>query len=142
MAENKPIGLNLETRLSALEQAQDIGNQTHEWGFDWPNVWGAVDKVAEEWQEVQVELNANTIQQQRIESEIGDLLFSITQMARHCGVDAELALKKCNQRFYLRFQTMLELSGLTPKAFKSLSLEQQDAFYQQAKRKLKMQESS
>lgn len=141
MAEQKSDGLILNTNLSALQQAQDIGDQTHVWGFDWPDAWGAVAKVAEEWQEVQDELEAQPIHQQRLESEIGDLLFSLTQMARHCGINAEQALLKCNQRFHLRFKTMLELSQLTDQQFQALSLQEQDDYYQLAKKKLKKQES-
>lgn len=140
MAEQKSEGLRLDSSLSALQQAQDIGDQTYVWGFDWPDAWGAVAKVAEEWQEVQDELKAQPIQQHRLESEIGDLLFSLTQLARHSGINAEEALFKCNQRFHLRFKTMIELSQLTAQQFQALNLQQQDEYYQQAKRKLKAQE--
>ena len=68
-----------------------------------------------------------------VEAELGDLLFTVVNLGRHLGVDAEMALRKCNLRFRQRFREM-ELAS--PKPLEDLSPDELEALWAQAKRKL------
>ena len=77
--------------------------------FDWPDVAGVVDKVEEELGEVRAELAKQSPGEPaapELESEIGDLLFSVVNLARKLGVDPEVALEGTNVKFMERFATM------------------------------------
>jgi ATP diphosphatase len=88
-----------------------------------------VAKIEEELDEVQA---AATGQEQ--EEEIGDLLFAVVNLARHLKVDPEAALRAANSKFDTRFRMMESIAGET---FASLSLDQKEALWQQAKRQEK-----
>ncbi|HIP95614.1 MAG TPA: nucleoside triphosphate pyrophosphohydrolase [Anaerolineae bacterium] len=89
------------TTLPALARAQSLQRRAARMGFDWEDVKGVWDKVAEEI----AELRAATDAQAR-ESELGDVLFAVTNLARWLGVDAESALRAACDRFTRRFATM------------------------------------
>jgi nucleoside triphosphate diphosphatase len=92
--------------LPALAEAAKLGSKAAKSGFDWPNWRDLLPKIAEETAELEVEANANPSDKQRVESELGDLLFTAVNLARHLGVDAEMALRGCNLRFRQRFAEM------------------------------------
>ena len=87
--------------LPAISRALKLQKQASKVGFDWPDTTGVVAKIHEELAEVEAELASGD--QQALASEIGDLLFAVTNLARHAGVDPELALRGTNQRFTTRF---------------------------------------
>lgn len=105
---NKP---HLEAEMSLLNQANgklpvllyadELQCQAAKVGFDWPDIQGVEDKVIEELQEVKQARDPA-----HIEEEIGDLLFACVNLARHKGVNPELALLKANVKFKQRFQHM------------------------------------
>jgi nucleoside triphosphate diphosphatase len=114
----------------ALLEATKLGGQAAKVGFDWPDHAGLVDKVGEECREIEAELAADA-PLTAIEAEVGDLLFTVVNLARHLKVDPELALKRCNAKFRTRFRAMEQAS--------SGALEQQtaaelEALWAQAKR--------
>jgi nucleoside triphosphate diphosphatase len=111
--------------LPALLRAQKIQKRAARTGFDWPDVDGAKAKIFEEIEEVE----AATSQDERID-EMGDLLFATVNMARFYDVDAEAALKAATAKFERRFRAM---EGTAGAAFSSLSLEQKEEYWQQAK---------
>ncbi len=88
--------------LPALTRAEKLGKRAARTGFDWTEPEQVLDKVREETDEVAAELTAGD--RDRLESEIGDLLFSAVQLARHAGVDPETALRRTNSRFERRFR--------------------------------------
>lgn len=92
--------------MPALMSAQKIGKKSAKVNFDWENYHQVMDKVQEEWDEVKEELKEPHNNQERIKDEIGDLLFSVTQLARHMDIDAEDALFQANQKFINRFQAL------------------------------------
>ena len=94
--------------LPALMRAQKIGRRAARVGFDWPDAEGVLEKVAEEAREVAAARTAA----ERAE-EMGDLLFTVAQLARHLGVDAEDALRAANAKFVRRFEAM-EAEGPLP----------------------------
>lgn len=96
--------------LTGLMEADQIGRKSKKLNFDWDDVSQVIEKVEEELTELKVEINElkekgeSQELQSKIEHEMGDLLFSCVQVSRHLKVNPELALKKCNERFYGRFQ--------------------------------------
>src|SRR5690606_28782355 len=94
---------SMEKRLlnaPALDAAYNIGKKSTALNFDWPDYLQVMNKVEEEWLEVKEELPSNGIySQDRVEEEIGDLLFSVAQLARHLNINPEKCLRKANQKF-------------------------------------------
>jgi len=87
--------------LSPLEEAMEIGKRCAKVGFEWPDLDGVLDKVKEEIAELQAEDAPD-----RVESEFGDVLFSLVQWARKKGVDPDRALRRQMERFRGRFRTV------------------------------------
>ncbi|HLB31352.1 MAG TPA: nucleoside triphosphate pyrophosphohydrolase [Gammaproteobacteria bacterium] len=101
-------------------------------GFDWKERLPVLEKLEEEIAELRHEVQGSG-DRRRIESEIGDVLFSCVNLARHCGVDAENALRLCNNRFEKRFgfiETTLARQGRRPE---DASLDELEALWQEAK---------
>ena len=127
--------------LPALYRAQRMSDKVSRVGFDWPDDRGSRAKVAEELAEVDEAIAGGD--KERIESELGDLLFSLVNLARHHGVDAEMALRKTSDRFARRFahveSRVKERHGGWPrgadgKPKAGLSLEVLDGYWDEAKR--------
>ncbi|MCM2678830.1 nucleoside triphosphate pyrophosphohydrolase [Echinimonas agarilytica] len=119
--------------LPALTRALKLQKKAAKTGFDWPSVEPILDKIREELAEVEDELVQATIDPNRVEAEIGDLLFSVVNLARHQKVDPEQALRTSNQSFYKRFsyiEQQLKRKGMT---LNNASLEQMDALWDEAK---------
>lgn len=103
--------------------------------FDWENVEQIFDKLNEEVEELKAEIKDN--KNEKIEEEIGDLLFVIVNLARKLGVEPETALKKTNRKFRNRFKHIeTELKGQN-KTLEDSSLEEMDALWNESKRKAK-----
>ncbi len=85
----------------ALARAQRISDKVSRVGFDWPDAQGSRDKVTEELGELDEAAQGGD--PERIESELGDVLFALVNLARHHGVDAERALRNTADRFSQRF---------------------------------------
>ena len=96
----------VQRSLPALAEAAKLGSKAAKSGFDWPDWRGLLPKLAEETSELEAEAVANPPDKQKVESEMGDLLFTAVNLARHLGVDAEVALRGCNLRFRQRFAEM------------------------------------
>ncbi|PPR16793.1 MAG: Nucleoside triphosphate pyrophosphohydrolase [Alphaproteobacteria bacterium MarineAlpha9_Bin3] len=96
----------LNNSESILLQALSIGKISKEINFDWTNYEGPVAKIKEELKEVIHEKNNNN--NNKIEEEIGDLLFSVIQLARHLNINPEIALNQSNKKFIKRVNLMLE----------------------------------
>lgn len=91
--------------LPALAEAAKLGQRAAGVGFDWPDTGGVQAKVREELAELEREpVAAENLA--RLEDELGDVLFSLCQLARHCGLEPESALKRANRKFERRFQHM------------------------------------
>ncbi|HMR05401.1 MAG TPA: nucleoside triphosphate pyrophosphohydrolase [Polyangiaceae bacterium] len=87
--------------LPALARAQRMSDKVSRVGFDWPTKQGSRDKVAEEVAELNEALAGGD--RERVEHELGDLLFALVNLARHEQLDAEIALRKASERFRERF---------------------------------------
>jgi MazG family protein len=96
----------------ALLEAGKLGSKAAKVGFDWPSVDGVFEKIDEELAELREAIQRKKEQddaQHLVEEEVGDMLFSVVNLARHLGVDAEMALRRTNRKFRSRFRHM-ELS--------------------------------
>ena len=111
--------------LPALLRAEKLQSRAARVGFDWPDVDGPLDKIAEELAEVA----AATDEAHRHE-EIGDLLFAVANYARKLGVDPEAALRDANMKFARRFAAMEAYAG---GSLAGLSLDAQEAHWQAVK---------
>lgn len=107
-SEDTEMRFDVALSLPALARSQKIGDKTKRLRFDWPNAREVMKKVEEEWDEVieEIEKSEKASNQPALEHEIGDLLFSVTQLARHLGLEAEQCLRTANARFETRFFTM------------------------------------
>ena len=90
--------------LPALVRANKLQRRVARVGFDWPDHRGAVEKIREELAEVEDEIPAGA--PDRLEAEIGDLLFAVVNLARHLQVDPETALRRAGKRFEHRFRAV------------------------------------
>jgi MazG family protein len=121
----------VSSALPALVQAQRLGEAAARLGFDWPSLQGALQKVEEEWQELRQALSepANPAW----EEELGDLLFSLVNVARFLNIDSEGALRRTIYKFIKRFHVVertLAKAGKTPE---TASLEEMDAIWKASK---------
>jgi MazG family protein len=124
--------------LPALTRAQRVGEKVSRVGFDWPDARGSRAKVDEELGELDVAIAGGD--PARMESELGDVLFALVNLARHLNVDAEGALRGTINKFTLRFdhveQRVREKHGGWPRsaADDKLTLEELDGYWDEAKR--------
>ncbi len=116
-------------QMPALGYSQEIQRRVALVGFDWEDVDGVIDKLAEEVGE----FKQAESQEQRA-SEFGDLLFTLANIARRLGVDSETALREASRRFYQRFTYMEELCRQRGVNLGELSFGEQNALWEEAKR--------
>ena len=119
---------SLPRELPALAYAQLMQDRAAKAKFDWEDMAGVLDKVAEEVRELKDAPDPAARAQ-----ELGDLLFSMVNLARWTGVHAEDALRQANVRFNHRFETMERLCKERRLDFVVLSLDEKEALWQQAK---------
>ena len=106
--------------LPALMRAEKLQRRAARVGFDWPDAAGPRAKIDEELAEIA------TAAPNELTGEVGDLLFSVVNWARHLGVDAEAALRTASAKFERRFRAM---EALAPAAFATLTLPEQEALW-------------
>ena len=117
--------------LPSLLRAHEIGTRVAAVGFDWDSAGAVVDKIEEEVAELRRAVDGEGLA--RAEEEMGDLLFSIAQLARRLGIESESALRKANEKFTKRFEALerhLEASG---KALQDATLEEMEDVWRQIK---------
>jgi len=120
--------------LPALAEASKLGGKAQKAGFDWPHWRDLLPKIAEETAELEAEAASDDpARKPAVEAELGDLLFTVVNLGRHLGVDAEMALRGCNLRFRERFRAM-ELAA--PRPLEELAPAELEALWSDAKRKL------
>lgn len=118
----------------ALAEAAKLGAKAQKAGFDWPHWRDLLPKLAEETAELEAEAASDDpARKPAIEAELGDLLFTVVNLGRHLGVDAEMALRGCNLRFRQRFH---EMEQAAPRPLEELAPAELEALWTDAKRKL------
>jgi tetrapyrrole methylase family protein / MazG family protein len=120
--------------LPGLLKAYEYQSKAAKVGFDWPDVQPMWDKVKEEMVEFQQEASVSSNQQKLI-SEFGDLLFALVNIARYYNINPEEALAMTNEKFYRRFTYIEEQVKVRGWDITSLTLEQLDKFWEEAKEK-------
>lgn len=120
--------------LPALARAQKIQKRAARVGFDWGDAVPALDKVDEEVRELRTELaNRTATGPERLEEEIGDLLFAVVNVARLTGTDAETALRRATLKFERRFRRVEALLAQRGKTPDQATLDEMDALWDRAK---------
>ncbi|HEV2130349.1 MAG TPA: nucleoside triphosphate pyrophosphohydrolase [Longimicrobiaceae bacterium] len=115
-----------------LLRAQRIQERVARIGFDWPNAGGALDKVREEVEEVAAELAAGRAE--ALEEELGDVLFSVVNLARLTGAHASVSLARANAKFARRFAGLERLAAERGLVLEDAGLELLDQLWEEAKR--------
>ncbi|MDO8827294.1 MazG nucleotide pyrophosphohydrolase domain-containing protein [Methylophaga sp.] len=129
---DKPSLLNAaDKQLPSLRYAVELQKTAASIGFDWPHIDGVIAKIHEELDEVAAELDE--ADQVKLQEEIGDLLFAITNLARHLNIDPEQAIQQCNQKFIRRFQYIESQIFRQGKTLQTASLAELDALWDTAK---------
>jgi tetrapyrrole methylase family protein/MazG family protein len=126
--------------LPALLEAYQMTRRAAQVGFDWEDVKGIFEKLAEETTELQSALAESN--RRATEEEVGDLLFSVVNLARFLGFDPEVALKLSNLKFNIRFQEMESEALTLEKELSKLSKEELEFLWDAAKAKVRASISS
>jgi ATP diphosphatase len=119
--------------LPALLRAEKIQKRASRVGFDWADTAPVIDKIEEELGELRAEITAGTVDQARLTDELGDVLFAVANLARHCKVDPEAALRATNDKFERRFgyiERQLAAQGRKPT---DATLDEMESLWQDAK---------
>ncbi len=136
-ATHEEMRFDVPLSLPSLQRAQKIGEKTHRLRFDWPGPKEVFEKVREEFGELQEELDkGEAAQKSKLEHEIGDLLFSIAQFARHVGLEAEQCLRTGNSRFEKRYFTMTKMLAEQKRDYEKLSTAELEEAWQATKKTL------
>lgn len=117
--------------LPALMRALEVSKRVVKVGFEWPTVGEVLDKVEEEIRELRAEIA--TGETNRAGDELGDLLFTLVNVARHLKIDPEDALRRMTLRFAARFRHIERRAAETGRAVSDLSLEEMESAWQAAK---------
>lgn len=118
--------------LPALVKASRIQDKVKGVGFDWEEPHQVWDKVQEELEELHVEVKSGD--QDKIEAEFGDVLFSMINYARFLNVNPEDALERTNKKFIKRFQYLENKAGELGKPLMDMTLAEMDVFWNEAKK--------
>jgi nucleoside triphosphate diphosphatase len=124
----------VQRAMPALAEAAKLGGKAQKAGFDWPSWRDLLPKLEEETRELEAEAaSEDPARKPAVEAELGDLLFTVVNLGRHLGVDAEMALRGCNKRFRDRFR---EMEAAAERPLEELAPEELEALWAGAKRKL------
>src|SRR5262249_11421123 len=111
--------------LPARLRAYHIGTRAASVGFEWSTTRDVVAKIQEEVDELREVVEAQgTVDPDRAEEEMGDLLFSIAQLSRKLGIEPETALRKANDKFTKRFEALERNVNASGRAMKDMTLEE------------------
>ena len=116
--------------LPALKRAEKLQARAARVGFDWPEAEPVLEKIAEEAREV---WEARSEGPERVEEELGDLLFVVANLARHLGVDPEAALRRANAKFERRFAAVEDRLGERGRTPSQSTLEEMDALWNEVR---------
>jgi tetrapyrrole methylase family protein/MazG family protein len=118
--------------LGALQRGQRMQEKAARVGFDWPGVQGILDKLSEELREL---AEARRISQDdpRVREELGDVFFTLVNLSRALGIDAETAVRQANEKFYRRFTFMEARAGADGKNLTDLDADELEELWELAK---------
>ena len=147
----------VSSKMPALLEAHKLSSRAAHVGFDWPEIEGLLEKLAEETAELRAELKAVPVKgpsgtgiagsgmppvapelRERLEDEVGDLFFVLVNIARYLSLDPESALRKTNRKFKRRFQWMEERLRDSGRAPQQASMDELETLWKQAKQQEKL----
>jgi MazG family protein len=123
----------LPPSLPPLEMAYRLQERAAGVGFDWPDARGPMEKVKEEVAELERETGKGT--RERLEEEVGDLLFAVVNLARKLDIDPEAVLARANDKFIRRFGEVERLAAERGLEVGRASLEELDRLWEEVKRR-------
>jgi len=143
----EPLLAGVSSKMPALQEAHKISSKAAHVGFDWPEIGGLFEKLAEETRELQEHVKnipaAESSEHERlkvpaglkekVEEEIGDLFFVLVNVARYLSVDSESALRRTNRKFRRRFGWMEEQLRRQGRTLEQATLDQMETLWQEAK---------
>jgi MazG family protein len=134
---------HLPAALPALMEARKVQRRVVTAGYDWPDVDGPLSKVREELDELETEVRRGRAPapesepEPRLVDEVGDVLFTVVNVARLLNVDPELALRQTTRKFKARVERAEELAAEHGESWRALDLDEQERYYDQAKEQLR-----
>jgi XTP/dITP diphosphohydrolase len=120
--------------IPAMIKAMRIQEKARAAGFDWENKDQVWDKVMEELQEFKEETMRETLDQKRIESEFGDLIFSLINYSRFIDINPDEALERTNLTFIKRFKYIEEQANKSGIKLTDMTLAEMDVYWNEAKK--------
>jgi len=159
-ADSRSVLAGVFSKMPALMEAYKLSSRAAHVGFDWPEVEGLFEKLAEETAELRAELSRDGMKavpiapsgkgiagsgrpqvpaamRERLEDEVGDLFFVLVNIARYLSLDPESALRKTNRKFKRRFQWIEEQLRTSGRAPQQASMDELESLWQEAKRQEK-----
>ncbi|HET7815542.1 MAG TPA: nucleoside triphosphate pyrophosphohydrolase [Candidatus Baltobacteraceae bacterium] len=118
--------------LGALQRGQRMQEKAARVGFDWPAVRGVLDKLHEELGEL-AQAEREKQDDAHVREELGDVFFTLVNLSRAMGIDAEAAMREANEKFYRRFSFMEAHAAKEGKALSDMSLDELEDLWQLAK---------
>ena len=109
-----------------------IGEKTKKYNFDWSEVTHVLEKVEEELGELRKAIQNQD--RENMQEELGDILFSVAQVARHLDIDPEQALRKTNKKFETRFQKMVQWAKDHGQKLEEMTTDKLESLWQNAKK--------
>ena len=123
---------NVPKALPALTRAEKISSRASRAGFDWPDISGVFNKIDEEIDEIHVAIGCDDVEQ--VANEVGDLLFAVTNLARHLDIDPETSLRRATTKFDFRFRKVEESYIKEGREITEVTLEELEARWQMIKK--------
>lgn len=123
--------------MPPLARAQDIIRRVAKVGFDWEDSWPVFEKAQEEFTEFRAEMQEVSEKNKnidRMEDEFGDIMFSLVNVAHHCGFNASIALQRANSKFERRFREVERLAKAEGKEVKDETPERLQELWREAKK--------
>ncbi|MBM3707182.1 MAG: nucleoside triphosphate pyrophosphohydrolase [Actinobacteria bacterium] len=132
--ENKSMFSDIPKIIPSLHYAYEIQSRASRFGFDWDSLNGVIQKIKEEFKEIDAEYKKGDIK--KLGEEIGDILFSIVNLSRHMSIDSEKSLKDACNKFIKRFDFMEKYAEERGLDFKNMPLDKKDKLWEIAKKNL------
>jgi MazG family protein len=124
---------SIPRELPSLRKAAAIQKEAARVGFDWPEPGGILEKLHEEIGELESELERSI--RRRLKEELGDILFTVVNLARWLGIDAENALETTSAEFVRRFQEMQKKADGEGKKLETMTLDEMEELWRRSKRR-------